>query len=61
MNKKSCITCMRGPQYAEGCSHIDCPHRKPYTAQPVDTGPVDTTVVHIPGGYARVPSMRGDE
>ncbi len=27
-----CLVCHRGQKYFEGCSHMDCPCRKPLTA-----------------------------
>lgn len=31
-----CSTCRRKPNEAWMCSHIECPNRKPITAQPPD-------------------------
>lgn len=30
-----CISCNRTKLFWDGCSHIECPERKPITAQPV--------------------------
>lgn len=30
---KNCLTCQRSKKYVEGCSHVDCPQRRPVTAQ----------------------------
>lgn len=55
MTNKNCITCMRGPQFADGCSHIDCPHRKPYTAQPLEDS------VSSSGGSVGVTKFRAQQ
>jgi hypothetical protein len=63
---EKCSTCQRGAAYFEGCSHVECPKRKPVTAQAIG----DTYGCHARGvlfglaangGVRREPTTRGDE
>jgi hypothetical protein len=48
---EKCATCARRPR--EGCSHVDCPHRRPETARVPD---------HLePTGEGRYQAPRGEE
>lgn len=55
---KVCVTCKRGPNFWEGCSRIECPQRKPITANS-HTVFLNRTVAPtelIDGGSRKVPT-----
>lgn len=68
MTTKSCPTCNRSKQHFDGCSHIECPNRRTYTAAQVGESiiPMHKSSVSEPaycssGSMRRVPNIDFEE